>query len=1241
MPEQIVNSRLNKAAQKKRLKASISQAGPRYSPELHVALALIDDFHALGHTKKFYEKFVEKIFELINALERVDPNELRAITGIDSPSSFTDVSEQLYNVASGIVPKIGSNRENLPVSHIKKIVASVLHETRPLEEQLLHSEDLRDYAIRSNISSLRGVFTAALRLQEYLEGRTIAASQNRYILLNGEAGSGKTHFLCDLVTDRIENGYPSLLFMGHEFGDENPWRTILKLTQFEGSKEEFLDGLERYALARKSRYFLVIDALNEGATSVDWNRLINDVEKYPSICIVVSVRSGFENHLLSKNLKRKLHLVSHIGFAEIGWNAFNKFFEYYKIEPNIPMFYNEFSNPLFLKIFCEAYKSQPSAFSLGGHYGFTHVFEQYIKHQGKKALKHMGIKNADPKSSVWDATIKNIAQEMAKSGKDRISYKKASRIAAQVFAERTDEYLHTLERFNLLLKQPVYTTKTPYKISGYEYKFPYQKFSDHLIARYLFSKFKKDTVDDGALRNLLGPYLMNPGLVEAFSIQIPERFEGRELINILDQSLRTNWIVKSAFLQSLVSRDMKEQDGELQYFKKQAVLKIIADKQVGFPASDVFATALVVCAAPRHPLNADFLYQVLMPMPMAKRDRCWTIFINNNFEHGTEVERIISWSLGADIEKHAEESIFQVSIVLAWFLCSSNRGLRDRATKALVRMLRERLNVLIALLKKFADVNDMYVYERLMAVAAGCSLYGAEDFSEELALYIYNANFIDKEPPVDVLARDYARGAIEAVVMRNKKLARQIDLSKIRPPYNSAWPKKFPSLRHIERSYPRTPSPSKDGDYRTLWSSIMYHNHSSIVADFGKYTLGGAVQRWSNYRLTDDGSTPGLSVSPALDKIERWLFKRVVDLGWHPALFYTYDSSVRSDSKYGGRKERIGKKYQWIAYHEVLARLADNYAMKDILSSSARVYDGPWQCSVRDIDPSHILSTVESEAKAKFSRMRRKYSGWMISKTPKEWTKKDNVSEMVKKILRPSSRSKWIYLTGYWQWDEPKVTSAPDQFRVQRRHLWILVQSVIVRKKDMGKIVECAKVGNRLFDSSIESHSLYSLHLREFPRSFAYESLFWNGRSRWMPLRLLDEKESVCYVQIPVEEYIDERSSRNYSILDHVNLSLPSREIMTGMGLRLAQEPYKIVDRDANLIAWDPSFEWGGDSCLLINRCRFASWLDSKDFCLVIQVIGEKSVQNDNQSVPFVEFGGLFSLDSLGSIEVLTTYFDA
>ena len=60
-----------------------------------------------------------------------------------------------------------------------------------------------------------------------------------------------------------------------------------------------------------------------------------------------------------------------------------------------------------------------------------------------------------------------------------------------------------------------------------------------------------------------------------------------------------------------------------------------------------------------------------------------------------------------------------------------------------------------------------------------------------------------------------------------------------------------------------------------------------------------------------------------LGLIQRFVLNRVFELGWTSELFGEFDRHAESHStnyRTSHKAERIGKKYQWLAYHEVLAR---------------------------------------------------------------------------------------------------------------------------------------------------------------------------------------------------------------------------------------------------------------------------------------------------------------------------------
>ncbi|MBF0849216.1 hypothetical protein IR145_17370, partial [Streptococcus danieliae] len=68
------------------------------------------------------------------------------------------------------------------------------------------------------------------------------------------------------------------------------------------------------------------------------------------------------------------------------------------------------------------------------------------------------------------------------------------------------------------------------------------------------------------------------------------------------------------------------------------------------------------------------------------------------------------------------------------------------------------------------------------------------------------------------------------------------------------------------------------------------------------------------------------------------------ELGYSNELFSEYD--VRHGNFYDmGRTptiERIGKKYRWIAFYNILARVSDLHTIKDLGSDVEKEFKGPW-----------------------------------------------------------------------------------------------------------------------------------------------------------------------------------------------------------------------------------------------------------------------------------------------------------
>ncbi len=89
------------------------------------------------------------------------------------------------------------------------------------------------------------------------------------------------------------------------------------------------------------------------------------------------------------------------------------------------------------------------------------------------------------------------------------------------------------------------------------------------------------------------------------------------------------------------------------------------------------------------------------------------------------------------------------------------------------------------------------------------------------------------------------------------------------------------------------------------------------------------------------------------ERAARWVFQRVVALGWTPKLFGEFDRRLQwQNHGASSRSERFGKKYQWIAFHELIARIADNYHPEPHSYADWTSWAGLYLINDREVDPS-------------------------------------------------------------------------------------------------------------------------------------------------------------------------------------------------------------------------------------------------------------------------------------------------
>ena len=1316
-----------------RLEEAIKSAGPRYTPEVHIDLPITRKFEAFGWTEQFFDelkdsarKVREKARYLSYPLSSI-PEEAE-----DIRTSIHEITERVKQLVQAVGEIEPDPAKLPPLDSIAEKAGQIADDAEKIAERINeHEKKFNAQKARSGESEKRIILqdnpfrTLRIHLRE-LEGELIwfqeflkdvySLASGQVLLITGEAGTGKTHLLCDIAKNRIQEGKPTILLMGQRFtSTEEPWVQALQhLDLRDLSVDEFIGALEAAARVANCRALIMIDALNEGCGREIWtNHLAAFLERLKRsdwIGVVLTVRSSYKNVIIPEEIQQEAIQVTHHGFAGHEYEAVKNFFNYYGLElPSSPLLLPEFSNPLFLKMLCQGLKKTGHQRLPRGFHGITAVFELFLRSINEELTKKHKL-DYDPKENLVQKALNRFAEELVRRGERWLRRDEAKRVIDSFLPGRdfSRSLFYGLVTEGILLESIT-------EVDGQRedvVQIAYDRFADYLIAKHLIERclnskrLEEAFGQDGPLGFLWNPDQYVPeGLLEALCIQIPEQ-TGKELLKLIP-ALEERWEFKHAFFKNLVFRDPKTiSKTTCKIFKK-----LIKDEQDLYEALEVLLTLAVV---PEHPLNARFLDRILRKYTMPDRDAWWSIYLHYAYsgDQSGAVNRLIDWASSITPDQQLEDEVVDLcSTSLAWMLTTSNRFLRDRATKALVSLLTGRIDATIRLVERFADVNDPYVAERVYAVAYGVAMRSHNpEAVGALAETVYKLVFANNKPPPHILLRDYARGVIERALYLGAKI--DIDPEKIRPPYKSNWPH-IPTEDEIKPYLPnwsrgsydkadlewacnRIVSSVLEDDFAryiigtnsgyTHWLSLRFDEPkwqsleerlSALVAEFSEeekkawqaFEAVDTELRYAVWQLTfkeslrdteatDTNNPANLPVKedtkriqelelqrenafkklketlteshfqrleeilsakekretpPLFDLrlIQRYVLKRVFDLGWTTERFGHFDRfAIGYHGREARKAERIGKKYQWIAYHEIMAYISDHFQYyKD---ENEKSYEGPWQEHLRDIDPSCTLQSIPGgtswvgHSQAWWCPV--VYDKWETPENYQEWVKrKDDLPQITDLLVvtDPKDGSQWVNLQGYVHWySRPPVHLKADE--VEKRELWFLFHSYLIRKKYIQAFMEWAKKKNFWGRWMPEPPEFYEIFLGEYGWAPAYRYFQrpYYGATEWI------HPAENCPVQVKVAsaKYTAEVGGYDCSIDESFTFYLPAVDILKCLKLRWTGIGADFVNKEGELIAFDPTVHEKGPNALLIRLDELNLFLEREQFALCWVVIGEKLV---------------------------------
>ena len=1246
------------------LDRAIADAGERYTPQLNVELPIALVFDGLGRTKEF-EKRVRLALRAVRDTRRWytvrDKDLLAEEPALEERLGECEASLDALDAAILALDFTGGQNVDFEslislCTQARDRVEDAVEIVWDVERRQREKDPKRGSSSKLDSAAweLKRTSYAVQEMMDLLSSDSARLVNAPALLVSGAPGTGKTHLLCDVARKRCTEGQPSLLIHGRHLVRGEPWAQILQELGVQCGAEEFLGALDVAAEVTDSRTLIFIDALNEGEGTSLWREYLNGflvtLRHWPRLGVAMTCRKSYLNVVLPEGMdESKLVTVEHEGFAGHEYEAVKLFFdEYGLVMPDFPLLIPEFQNPQFLKLMCRGLKGMGCTTFPRGSTGITWLYRTFLASVDERLAQSDRCDYQSALALAWEA-VRQIGTQMLALKREWLTLQEAEDLCAGLL--RRDGWSKSL--LNGLLSEGVLMKELLPGGDGREIiLFSYQRMGDYLRAKALVEATKDVRGLKVELKGLtagMSETYRNSGLLEALSVLVPEAYSLE--LHQLVRATASKGVIQQAFLESLVWRDPSA-------FREPLLLEYLNK----IPGDRSLPALLQVACIPGHPLNAERLHKSLWRMSMPDRDASWSRFVHSQTDaEESPVARMINWAWLEDTSYCADDAALLCATTLVWVLTSSNRFLRDRATKALVALLKSRPGVLSELLRRFNGVNDPYVAERLYAVAYGCCLISRDVSTiEQIAQLVYSQVFVNGLPPVHILLRDYARGVIERALQIRCSLP-DVDMTLVRPPYRSPWPITAPSLDSLANRYHR----GSDYDYGTIWRSV-----SDSMGDFHKYVMDrsfdeflapGQERRLASARAAArkrasesrkillktlspreirameerDDSDPLSFLDQTRPKefityrhekrlardphpitfdsklAARFILTRVLSLGWTPKRFGDFDEGMSrfGTSRMGHKSERIGKKYQWIALHELLARIADHCEYRSRWGQvDDRNYEGPWQIGRRDIDPSLLLrqspDVDEVSRECWWSPSAIDIPRRPTAMERETWLRQTSGLAIPERLidLTDPSGARWTVLEGYYHWDE-ETPPEDDRYQVERCESWYQIRAYLIERSALSDFEKWAQGKNWMGRWMPESADLHGF-LGEYPWHSSMREFIRDFESH----RGMREDISDLRLIVPTASYLAGRGGFDCSLDDTVRGFVPSPYLVQALGLSWNGREFEYEDGGSCRVIWDPTAKEAGPPVLMIERGHLIQLLQDKRLAIVWTILGEKQV---------------------------------
>lgn len=1062
---------------------------------------------------------------------------------------------------------------------------------------------------------------ALMNLSNRLQDDSVKIYSDGVLAIYGPAGQGKTHALLNTVERHLGTGGKGLVIFGSWIGSGYWWRHVSeRLGIPKVPLDTFLQSLDSLGGASGKRVVIAFDALNESKAPFDWpdplRILVAKVKQFENISLILSCRTEYLEELMSD---LNIGVEVHPGFEGTVEKAVQSYRRKFNISQPVPRLDSgSFANPLFLRLYCKVLAGREK--SLMQPLTHLEVFQEYLQVRVREVKRNLGISLTNP---VVESAIQLVAQLLLETGElDNDREQVESQIDA-LLPSRT-EYPRTL--FQQMVDCGILEVRKTYG-NREAVGFLFQAVSDYVLG--------KRVVDEsfGYVKDFKSELLRYPNLWPTIALILVEQ-KSVELSDFVAAEDSPHWYHEA--LSSSLKFRQKTVVGE-------KALKFLTEGLESHDWAPKYVSSMCALAAiPDHPANSNFLTQRYISLRMCDRDAEWGVgsyFLEESPEFSSLLNELYN-----DSREQSVERVFLACQLLTWLLASPNRYMRDVSSKVLAGVWARWPVVNLKILEIFDGCDDPYIVERILTCTYGALLQGVNpDRSKQLEVVRFISDHFREPAKYDVLARDSIRGIIAWA--REQLGLEEQELPDFGSTLGLSFPEEPPSEKELEDSYGAL---YENGDLLLRRASSILFSALPNRGDFSVKTIKGDVHQFQDFvdgrgkvNFIDPKSSEQKSPIDHLYEFScRWVANKAISLGWTDERFEYFETSHDfSQGRTSHKRERFGKKYQWIAHRELLARLCDHLLLNVYGNGREWVLnEGAWDFFLRDLDPSLPVSdgcegvrvcllaqpNPESEPQLEIRK-----PSLDAKSSELEWIREQKDLPSAEDILRPAlAGRKKVALRLDASW----VRKSPGYFLREKaifRHQYLLQGSWLVDKgngADLAEYLQFRGLMNRPLDFSQTPFQAYlgeSEHVGprlKFPS--AQRELFVTDVRNDKQTRYWPSSQS----------YIWEGNTLDCSLDKGVRIETPA-QLLLGDATWVPNTAQ--WQSDGNVIAEyrDYSF-YGQDTQILI--CD-EGWLEGRLNCLqmdlVVACLAERETKNpsrdDSRGILSKEYiyTGLYSAD--------------